>query len=182
MGYAVAGSTTFIDIFCLLSMSRFCIIPWQVSYKKHRPDYVLWIEQFFYNSGKFLLEPYTKGFGRITHFLGNDLATVLYTAFYLELLSSNSFEYKCTKNIGSYNTKREKSQYPFVSTSFFSLNIIQVLDFFSCMNNMYVSSKGNGRIIKTDAFYLQSIASGLSITSVEIDCPSASHSLVSGLP
>jgi len=34
---------------------------------------------------------------------------VLYTAFYLELLSSNSFEYKCTKNIGSYNTKREKS-------------------------------------------------------------------------
>jgi hypothetical protein len=56
-----------------------------------------------------LLEPYTKGFGRITHFLGNDLATVLYTAFYLELLSSNSFEYKCTKNIGSYNTKREKS-------------------------------------------------------------------------
>jgi hypothetical protein len=64
---------------------------------------------FFRNSGKFLLEPYTKGFGRITHFLGNDLATVLYTAFYLELLSSNSFEYKCTKNIGSYNTKREKS-------------------------------------------------------------------------
>ena len=55
------------------------------------------------------LFPYNKGFGRITHFLGNDLATVLYTAFYLELLSSNSFEYKCTKNIGSYNTKREKS-------------------------------------------------------------------------
>lgn len=64
---------------------------------------------FFRNSGKLLLLPYTKGFGRITHFLGNDLATVLYTAFYLELLSSNSFEYKCTKNIGSYNTKREKS-------------------------------------------------------------------------
>ena len=68
------------------------------------------ITDTFYNSGKFLLEPYTKGFGRITHFLGNDLATVLYTAFYLELLSSNSFEYKCTKNIGSYNTKREKSE------------------------------------------------------------------------
>ena len=64
---------------------------------------------FFCNSGKLSLVPYTKGFGRITHFLGNDLATVLYTAFYLELLSSNSFEYKCTKNIGSYNTKREKS-------------------------------------------------------------------------
>lgn len=45
----------------------------------------------FYNSGKFLLEPYTKGFGRITHFLGNDLATVLYTAFYLELLTRNSY-------------------------------------------------------------------------------------------
>ena len=64
---------------------------------------------FFRNSGKLSLVPYTKDFGRITHFLGNDLATVLYTAFYLELLSSNSFEYKCTKNIGSYNTKREKS-------------------------------------------------------------------------
>ncbi len=41
---------------------------------------------FFRNSGKFLFVPYTKGFGRITHFLGNDLATVLYTAFFLDLL------------------------------------------------------------------------------------------------
>ena len=41
---------------------------------------------FFCNSGKFLFVPYTKGFGRITHFLGNDLATVLYTAFFLDLL------------------------------------------------------------------------------------------------
>ena len=41
---------------------------------------------FFSNSGKFLFVPYTKGFGRITHFLGNDLATVLYTAFFLDLL------------------------------------------------------------------------------------------------
>lgn len=42
--------------------------------------------KFFGNSGKFLFVPYTKGFGRITHFLGNDLATVLYTAFFLDLL------------------------------------------------------------------------------------------------
>ena len=41
---------------------------------------------FYCNSGKFLFVPYTKGFGRITHFLGNDLATVLYTAFFLDLL------------------------------------------------------------------------------------------------
>ena len=41
---------------------------------------------FLCNSGKFLFVPYTKGFGRITHFLGNDLATVLYTAFFLDLL------------------------------------------------------------------------------------------------
>lgn len=42
--------------------------------------------EIFPNSGKFLFVPYTKGFGRITHFLGNDLATVLYTAFFLDLL------------------------------------------------------------------------------------------------
>lgn len=46
----------------------------------------LHVPTFFYNSGKFLFVPYTKGFGRITHFLGNDLATVLYTAFFLDLL------------------------------------------------------------------------------------------------
>lgn len=44
------------------------------------------LEETFCNSGKFLFVPYTKGFGRITHFLGNDLATVLYTAFFLDLL------------------------------------------------------------------------------------------------
>ena len=42
--------------------------------------------RIYANSGKFLFVPYTKGFGRITHFLGNDLATVLYTAFFLDLL------------------------------------------------------------------------------------------------
>jgi hypothetical protein len=40
---------------------------------------------FLPNSGKFLLVPYTKGFGRITHFLGNDLATVPFAAFCLDL-------------------------------------------------------------------------------------------------
>ena len=44
------------------------------------------VTHIFCNSGKFLLVPYTKDFGRITHFLGNDLATVLYTAFCLDLL------------------------------------------------------------------------------------------------
>ena len=49
----------------------------------HKKD----VQSFFFpNSGKFLFVPYTKGFGRITHFLGNDLATVLYTAFFLDLL------------------------------------------------------------------------------------------------
>lgn len=43
-------------------------------------------KEYYTNSGKFLFVPYTKGFGRITHFLGNDLATVLYTAFFLDLL------------------------------------------------------------------------------------------------
>lgn len=43
-------------------------------------------KDYYPNSGKFLFVPYTKGFGRITHFLGNDLATVLYTAFFLDLL------------------------------------------------------------------------------------------------
>ena len=51
----------------------------------------------FCNSGKLLLVPYTKDFGIITRFWGNDLATVQSAAFYLELLSSNSF--LCTKII-----------------------------------------------------------------------------------
>jgi len=46
---------------------------------------------FFSNSGKLSLVPYTKDFGRITHFWGNDLATVQSAAFYLELLTRNSY-------------------------------------------------------------------------------------------
>ena len=64
---------------------------------------------FFCNSGKLLLLPYTKGFGRITHFLGNDLATVLYTAFCLDLLFKQLVGYKCTKDIGTIIQKREKA-------------------------------------------------------------------------
>lgn len=64
---------------------------------------------FFRNSGKLLLLPYTKGFGRITHFLGNDLATVLYTAFCLDLLFKQLVGYKCTKDIGTIIQKREKA-------------------------------------------------------------------------
>lgn len=64
---------------------------------------------FFGNSGKLLLLPYTKGFGRITHFLGNDLATVLYTAFCLDLLFKQLVGYKCTKDIGTIIQKREKA-------------------------------------------------------------------------
>lgn len=64
---------------------------------------------FFINSGKLLLLPYTKGFGRITHFLGNDLATVLYTAFCLDLLFKQLVGYKCTKDIGTIIQKREKA-------------------------------------------------------------------------
>lgn len=63
----------------------------------------------FRNSGKLLLLPYTKGFGRITHFLGNDLATVLYTAFCLDLLFKQLVGYKCTKDIGTIIQKREKA-------------------------------------------------------------------------
>lgn len=65
--------------------------------------------RFFINSGKLLLLPYTKGFGRITHFLGNDLATVLYTAFCLDLLFKQLVGYKCTKDIGTIIQKREKA-------------------------------------------------------------------------
>ena len=51
------------------------------------------IASFFYcYSGKLLLEPYIKGFGRITYFRGNDLATVPSAVFCLELLSDNSFQ------------------------------------------------------------------------------------------
>lgn len=65
--------------------------------------------KFFRNSGKLLILPYTKGFGRITHFLGNDLATVLYTAFCLDLLFKQLVGYKCTKDIGTIIQKREKA-------------------------------------------------------------------------
>ena len=43
------------------------------------------------NSGKLLFVPYTKDFGRITQFWGNDLATVLYATFCSDMLSSHSF-------------------------------------------------------------------------------------------
>ena len=46
---------------------------------------------FLYNSGKLLFVPYTKDFGRITQFWGNDLATVLYATFCSDMLSSHSF-------------------------------------------------------------------------------------------
>lgn len=49
---------------------------------------------FFRNSGKFLLVPYTKDFWETTHFRGNDLATMPFAAFCLELLSSNSLPCK----------------------------------------------------------------------------------------
>lgn len=45
----------------------------------------------FANSGKLLFVPYTKDFGRITQFWGNDLATVLYATFCSDMLSSHSF-------------------------------------------------------------------------------------------
>lgn len=47
--------------------------------------------KFFGNSGKLLFVPYTKDFGRITQFWGNDLATVLYATFCSDMLSSHSF-------------------------------------------------------------------------------------------
>lgn len=48
--------------------------------------------EYFSNSGRVLLVPYRKDFGRIIHIRGDDLATVQSAAFYLELLSSNSFQ------------------------------------------------------------------------------------------
>lgn len=49
------------------------------------------IYNILYNSGKLLFVPYTKDFGRITQFWGNDLATVLYATFCSDMLSSHSF-------------------------------------------------------------------------------------------
>lgn len=49
------------------------------------------ITEFYSNSGKLLFVPYTKDFGRITQFWGNDLATVLYATFCSDMLSSHSF-------------------------------------------------------------------------------------------
>ena len=43
--------------------------------------------RFFLNSGRFSLVLYTKDFRRITHFWGNDLATVPISALCCELLS-----------------------------------------------------------------------------------------------
>ena len=45
---------------------------------------------FCCNFGITFLVPYNKDFGRITRFLGNDLATVLFAAFCYELRSNNS--------------------------------------------------------------------------------------------
>ena len=47
-------------------------------------------KKFFDNFGITFLVPYNKDFGRITRFLGNDLATVLFAAFCYELRSNNS--------------------------------------------------------------------------------------------
>lgn len=49
------------------------------------------MKNIFSNSGKLLFVPYTKDFGRITQFWGNDLATVLYATFCSDMLSSHSF-------------------------------------------------------------------------------------------
>ena len=77
--------------------------------RKANGDFLSNIDIILRNSGKLLLLPYTKGFGRITHFLGNDLATVLYTAFCLDLLFKQLVGYKCTKDIGTIIQKREKA-------------------------------------------------------------------------
>lgn len=50
-----------------------------------------YLTERLYNSGKLLFVPYTKDFGRITQFWGNDLATVLYATFCSDMLSSHSF-------------------------------------------------------------------------------------------
>lgn len=55
------------------------------AHKKNKRRIATGVSTFLPNSGKFLLVPYTKGFGRITHFLGNDLATVPFAAFCLDL-------------------------------------------------------------------------------------------------
>ena len=47
-------------------------------------------QEFYDNFGITFLVPYNKDFGRITRFLGNDLATVLFAAFCYELRSNNS--------------------------------------------------------------------------------------------
>lgn len=49
------------------------------------------LTEIYNNSGKLLFVPYTKDFGRITQFWGNDLATVLYATFCSDMLSSHSF-------------------------------------------------------------------------------------------
>ncbi len=48
------------------------------------------MSKIFANFGITFLVPYNKDFGRITRFLGNDLATVLFAAFCYELRSNNS--------------------------------------------------------------------------------------------
>ena len=48
---------------------------------------------FFINSGKLLFVPYTKDFGRITQFWGNDLATVHVAEVCIALLVSDNSLY-----------------------------------------------------------------------------------------
>ena len=55
-------------------------------YFAHVPPITITLRNF----GITFLVPYNKDFGRITRFLGNDLATVLFAAFCYELRSNNS--------------------------------------------------------------------------------------------
>lgn len=63
-------------------------------------------QELFSNSGKLLLVPYTKDFRRITRFWGNELATVPYAMFCLELHSSNSLLLQRYKNYLASNKNR----------------------------------------------------------------------------
>jgi len=61
---------------------------WRLFIVRNLPAFVVEaIPNISCNSGKLLLLPYTKDFGRITRFLGNDLATVPFAAFCHELRS-----------------------------------------------------------------------------------------------
>ena len=76
-----------------LWIACFLILVWIVNHVCkpvyiYRSQYVWLVHQLFFgNSRRFFLVSYTKDFGRITRFWGNDLATVLITAFCHKLLS-----------------------------------------------------------------------------------------------